>query len=298
MTFLPGMARGLVGFIGGAAEEELPSLLAADDRNVSHGYSLRKLLPAYAGAAIRVRRSNDNAEQDIGFDGDGLLDTTALASFVSSNSAFVVTWYDQSGSDDLTSTSSGIQPRIVNAGTLDTRNSLPSILFNGAQSMSNLSVSWAVTSQSFFVAAQMTSGVADFARVISQSDSGDDYDNSGHYIPIIRSDTGAVFASYSDAGLRCVMGFSDNELTIMSSVHTGSAITNSENILTNPTPYTHSLNKTWTRFRLGAQLAVAPGGYLTGYISEALVYNNINKLSRISNIHSNMGAYWGLADFV
>jgi hypothetical protein len=34
-------------------------------------YSLRKLRAAYAGNAIRVRRSSDNAELDIGFTASG-----------------------------------------------------------------------------------------------------------------------------------------------------------------------------------------------------------------------------------
>ena len=44
-------------------------------------YSLRKLNTSYSGSAIRVRRSSDNTEQDIGFV-NGVLDTTALLDFV------------------------------------------------------------------------------------------------------------------------------------------------------------------------------------------------------------------------
>ena len=60
-------------------------------------YSLRKLRTGYVGNAIRVRRSSDNAEQDIAFDASGNLDTTSLLSFVGSVNGFVTTWYDQSG---------------------------------------------------------------------------------------------------------------------------------------------------------------------------------------------------------
>lgn len=83
-------------------------------------YALDRLLSTYTGPLIRVRRSSDNAEQDIGYDGGGALDTAALASFVSSDSAYVVTWYDQSGGgNDLTQATTSKQPRIVNAGTYD-----------------------------------------------------------------------------------------------------------------------------------------------------------------------------------
>ena len=48
--------------------------------NAAATYSFRKLRNSYAGSAIRVRRSSDNAEQDIGFVGKNL-DTGSLASF-------------------------------------------------------------------------------------------------------------------------------------------------------------------------------------------------------------------------
>lgn len=74
---------------------------------------------ASATVAIRVRRSSDNAEQDIGFSGTSL-DTTGLASFVGSNSAFVTKFYDQSGHGfDAEQATAANQPRIVSAGTYD-----------------------------------------------------------------------------------------------------------------------------------------------------------------------------------
>jgi hypothetical protein len=96
-------------------------------------YSLRKLRAAYAGNAIRVRRSSDNAEIDIGFTAVGDLNTAALLTFVGSGSGFVTTWYDQSGNNrHATQTTAGIQPRIVNAGVLDIANGKPAIRFNGS----------------------------------------------------------------------------------------------------------------------------------------------------------------------
>jgi hypothetical protein len=55
-----------------------------------------RLLTAWAGSAFRVRRTSDNAEQDIGFSGN-LVDTAAMASFGGANSLVVTTVYDQSG---------------------------------------------------------------------------------------------------------------------------------------------------------------------------------------------------------
>lgn len=82
--------------------------------------SLKKLIST-ATNAIRVRRSSDNAEQDIGFTGDAL-DTASLASFVGANSAYVKTFYDQTGGGfNATQVTAADQPRIVNAGSYDAK---------------------------------------------------------------------------------------------------------------------------------------------------------------------------------
>ena len=67
--------------------------------NAKAAYSLRKLSSTYTGSCIRVRRSSDNTEQDIGFVSNEL-DTTALLSFVGSNSGFITSWYNQKGTGD------------------------------------------------------------------------------------------------------------------------------------------------------------------------------------------------------
>jgi SPP1 family predicted phage head-tail adaptor len=81
--------------------------------NASAAYSLRKLRTAYSGSAVRVRRSSDNTEQDIGFV-SGQLDTTSLLAFCGAGNGFVTTWYDQSGNArDARQTTQATQPQIV-----------------------------------------------------------------------------------------------------------------------------------------------------------------------------------------
>jgi len=71
-------------------------------QNSLFGYSLRRLSgdPTFNPSTgeelcIRVRRDNDNAEQDISFSG-GVLDTDALELFCEGGaSAYVKIWYDQ-----------------------------------------------------------------------------------------------------------------------------------------------------------------------------------------------------------
>jgi len=99
--------------------------------NAAAAYSVRKLRTAYTGNAIRVRRSSDNAEQNIGFSG-GNLDTTALTTFCSGTNGFVTTWYDQSGSGvNATQTTAVNQPQIVSSGNILLQNVKPTIVFSG-----------------------------------------------------------------------------------------------------------------------------------------------------------------------
>lgn len=104
-------------------------------------YSLRKLDCDYAGSAIRVRRSSDNTEQDIGFV-NGNLDTATLKTFVGtggSDDGFVVTWYDQSGNaNNGTQSTSANQPLIVDNGVVLREGTLPCIKFDGSNDYFNI----------------------------------------------------------------------------------------------------------------------------------------------------------------
>lgn len=86
-------------------------------------YSVRLLSSSYTGNAIKVRRSSDNTESDIGFDNNGDLNETALLSFVGSGDGFVTIWYDQSGNaNHAINTTTGSQPQIVFSGVINKMN--------------------------------------------------------------------------------------------------------------------------------------------------------------------------------
>jgi hypothetical protein len=78
---------------------------------------LRKLRNAYTGNAIRVRRSSDNAEADIGFTANGDLDTTALLAHVGSQNLLLrsqefenAAWEGLAGSAETIAANSEIAP--------------------------------------------------------------------------------------------------------------------------------------------------------------------------------------------
>jgi hypothetical protein len=103
--------------------------------NAAVAYSLRQLTAGYTNGAIKVRRSSDNAEADIGFNLSGALDTTALLAFTGSgalDNGFITTWYDQSGNGkNATQTTAINQPQIVSSGSVLLEGTKPSLQFDG-----------------------------------------------------------------------------------------------------------------------------------------------------------------------
>jgi alpha-L-arabinofuranosidase B-like protein len=99
----------------------------------SAAYSTRLLSSTYAGKALMVRRSSDNAQSDIGFTASGDLDTASLKTFVGAGDAFVTALYDQSGNGlDLTQATAANQPQLVSSGAIYRENGQPFIRFFGS----------------------------------------------------------------------------------------------------------------------------------------------------------------------
>lgn len=157
-------------------------------------YSLRKLDCDYAGSAIRVRRSSDNTEQDIGFV-NGNLDTAALKTFVGTggtDDGFVVTWYDQSSNgNNATQSTSANQPLIMDNGVVIRQGTYPTIKYDGSNdylSFSNISSNgdWSI----FAVTKRTSAGVIN--NVVASTGTGPNisqYSDNNFYIQRTTSGT-------------------------------------------------------------------------------------------------------------
>jgi hypothetical protein len=98
-----------------------PSYLL-DEYSVKAAYSIRKVTNKET-PLMRVRRSGDNAEQDISNISDAL-------SFCGANTGFVTTWYDQGPSNlHAVQTVAAAQPLICSAGSLYTLSGYNAINF-------------------------------------------------------------------------------------------------------------------------------------------------------------------------
>lgn len=103
-------------------------------------YGLRQLRTAYTGFALTVRRSSDNATNNVFFDSSGLVSINSpvssggpkLSNWTGSDDLFVVTWFDQSGNgNDATQATTASQPKLANGGVINTINSKATMTFGG-----------------------------------------------------------------------------------------------------------------------------------------------------------------------
>ena len=78
-------------------------------------FSVRKVGTGYAGPCLKVRRTSDSVQQDIGFNpATGFIDMSAAAAFAGSALLYVTKWYDQSGGGlDVAQASPGAEPLLV-----------------------------------------------------------------------------------------------------------------------------------------------------------------------------------------
>jgi hypothetical protein len=167
----------------------LPGLLLDVYPSAAAAYSLRKLRAAYSGSAIRVRRSSDNSEQDIGFLG-GNLDTSTLSTFCIGTNGFITTWYDQSGNSlNIIQTTASYQPIIVSSGNIILTNGKPSPKYGDGliPTWFTASINWSINNMSTFSVAfrtNTTDSAFTYGRILSinQSITPDYVGNDGYLL--------------------------------------------------------------------------------------------------------------------
>ena len=131
-------------------------------------FSTRKLRSAQT-ECLRVRRSSDNEEKDIGFSGEWV-DSLALTTFCGSADGFVTTWYDQSGKGrDAVQRIAAGQPRIVTAWVINRENGVPALSLDGSsQNMlcsNSLSIAKGISFINAFTVVKQASLVSNAANI-------------------------------------------------------------------------------------------------------------------------------------
>lgn len=113
-------------------------------------------------AVVRIRRSNDNAEND--FTASDLDNGNATSFVGSGNTGYVAKWYDQSGnSNHATQSTAGNQPQIISSsGIIEKIDSINSVYFTGSRGLMFTNVT--IDYKSIFIyAKRQTVNIANYA---------------------------------------------------------------------------------------------------------------------------------------
>jgi len=192
-------------------------------------YSVRKLDKDYTGYCMKVRRASDDAEADIGFDSNGDLDTSAIATHCGASAGYCSVWYDMSGNgNNATQSTASAQPQIYNGTAVITENGKPTLTF----SVHSFSTSVSLTQPYYGVS------VAGIGSNISRFDA--IYGSSVARGPHIRTFTSPwIYGLYSGTVITGTNGASSQDLlsvlynSTTSSMHLNGALEASGNIGTN-----------------------------------------------------------------
>jgi hypothetical protein len=243
--------------------------------NASVAYSLRKLRTAYTGAAIRVRRSSDNAEQDINFVG-GDLDTSSLLTFCGAGNGFVTTWYDQStNANNATQATAANQAQIVASGAVITdpnTSKISTTWTTDAYTISNVAVtqnmlvSGVINRTATFTRLFLLGHTGSPPRIVGVSNSGDIISQVG---------TGSVTHGNITTGAFILSGLRDSSNIVKAWTNTTALTTGT------------STGTTGNFTRFGQQDATLT----TGRIVEMVYWNNDKESSR-ADIVTNQNDYW------
>jgi hypothetical protein len=260
------------------ALNKCPYILTQISKQASAAYSTRKTNCAYTGNALLVRKgtaTTGTTTMAIGFTPNGYLDTATLKTFIATSSGYVVTWFDQSGNGNhLTQATNSKQPRIVNAGTIERVNGMPTLTF---QDTSDVMLAPSMDIQSFAAVRKVgNGGTGSSMRYLVSVPANFDFS--------IRSSS-TVSNYYGDNN-------ADDFWT------TGKIYLNNVNTATYPSTlhalyaYTGSL-KTASTFSLSSTF-MNRGMYAGDAVSELIVYPSVLSTNEITTIYLHQAKYFNL----
>ena len=284
--------------------------------SVHHAYSLRKLRSAYGGFCLRVRRTTTtptvttttvdvsfNSLNTIGLDSDityvsGTATTaTNLGQFCASvvngysnpdlvntnQNIFVVTWFDQSGNGkNPTQATANNQPKLVNAGNLETKDSKVAVKFTRT-SASRLTINDNTANInnmcSYFVGSFENNTTAQIGYGINGT--------NRFYLPYVPTGGTNIHAGYATTTTTLIFEtFNTNrrlfELLAPSPLNSAVAQAFLNGVAKNTTTLSSAASNIIT-------LGVTGILYFDGYIQEVLGWqSNLNRVEKENNIN----AYW------
>ena len=285
--------------------------------SVHHSYSLRKLRSAYGGFCLRVRRTTTTptvttTTVDLSFDSNNTISLNSAITYVSGTATtatnlgqfcasilngysnpdlvninqniFVVTWFDQSGNGkNPTNGTAGQQPRLVNAGNLETSGGKVAVRFTRTSSQ-NLSMADTTANinnmSSYWVGQFLSSTGSQIGYLLSTATP-----NGRFYFPYQTSSF--VNAAYGSTLTALAFEASSTSRKLYELIAPDTILT------TSATAYNNGVQSSFVTLRSQAttniQIGTGVANYFDGYIQEVIGWQtNADRANKETNINS----YW------
>jgi hypothetical protein len=291
-----------------------PSLLLDLYPSAAAAYSVRKLRSAYSGSAIRVRRSSDNTETDIGFSG-GNLDTTSLTSFCSGTNGFVTTWYDQSGNGrNATQTTAANQPQIVSSGSIITQGGKPAARFDGINdallTTANNPFSFTGSVSTIHASYKNSTTYNSFETILSAGSTGVGPNNDLRSMafgygnitttnpkPTIFTDVwnpaGIQYDGTVSTNQRHIIGFYISNWSTHRSTGLSNLTLNNADLVTKPYGANNPTGLNTNPIKIGVFDEILTSSFFAGDIQEVITYTS-NQNSNRTGIQTNLNSYYAI----
>jgi surface protein len=272
-----------------ATGSEVP---AGSYSDLAAAYSLRKVVPSYAGDAIEIQ--SGSVSQSIGFDSFGDLDVASIASFAGSGDAFVKTWFDQSGNNyHATQSVAANQPKIYSGslGSVILENGKPSVQFDGINDFLPIPNSGnLISSQQFSIFTINSSNTisSGLKEIISNWDAGNGNSATSIFLGI-NNNVVRFTDNFQSAGNYGVIS-TRKILTAINS--TSNAITYLNNSTLTTKGSSLSLRNLTTNYVIGRQ-GTGTFEYWNGTIDEIILYSSDQSSNR-TYIENNINSYYGI----
>lgn len=271
--------QGITGLIGNGARCQPWRGIIDKVQGAVAAYSMRRLSARYNGPCLRVRRSSDNAEMDIGFVQQSL-DVATVVWFVDEGDGYVIKIYDQSGHGNHMLQDTAInQPVIASAGAV--KNGLEFSQTKALQTSGSISLT------SWFTATVIITGEekGGTQRIFSQDDGSADsslrLDNSQFHTYKVPNQ--AVGGSVDPSTAYALHGGVESGVRVFDNVN-GVLIQNTiHETIYSGTPAPIRMSSLW-----------GPESFL-GRIQEMLVFDAIPADAAISLMADNQMRYFGVS---
>lgn len=264
----------------------------------SVAYSFRKLDNSYSGNCIRVVNDSSVA-LDIGFDGSGYLDTSAIATHCGSGNGKISLWYDQSGnSRNALAAKSDNQPLIFSSGSMVEVNNKAAALFDGGDRMVTGAFQ-AHTGSFYAVGVVQTPSSIGNENIFTQDDAqGTPQVRTAQYLRTASSTSSGRVVVFNTSGSNFAdpsTSVSTSDQVMLSSYATsGGVIESFDNSATNGTSsYTGTLATNNQVAAIGSNTgSVSPGAFFNGHIQEIVLWDGDQGSTTRSNIERDVNGYY------